>query len=186
MGLGKTLQSIGFIYQLIDYYKISRAFLVVVPQSTIENWKREFQSWTPTVKVLTYTGSKQSRQIAEKLDFYFDLAGVSIPKFNVCLVSFEILRLDFKTFLKVNWQAVIVDEGQRLKNSSSKMFKICSALRTTFRILLSGTPLQNNFDELYNLMEYLDPEKFGSKFKKEMELKRTRNLDATNVQTSAD
>lgn len=71
--------------------------------------------------------------------------------------------------LGLEWQVVVIDEGQRLKNNASKMFKMSSALRSRFRLLLSGTPLQNNFEELYNLLEFLDPVKFNAKFRKELE-----------------
>jgi len=71
--------------------------------------------------------------------------------------------------LGLEWQVVVIDEGQRLKNNASKMFKLCSVLRSRFRLLLSGTPLQNNFEELYNLLEFLDPVKFSAKFRKELE-----------------
>ena len=140
--------------------------------------------WAPHLKILVFTGSKQSRLIAEKLDFWLDLPNdLKIPAFNVCLCSYEMLRIEVKLLLKVEWQALVIDEGQRLKNNSSKIFKMAQALRCSFRVLLSGTPLQNNFDELYNLMEYVDPDKFGPKFRKDMELLRTTSLDANQATT---
>ncbi len=85
------------------------------------------------------------------------------------LCSYETLRSEIKLLLGLEWQVVVIDEGQRLKNNASKMFKMSSALRSRFRLLLSGTPLQNNFEELYNLLEFLDPVKFNAKFRKELE-----------------
>jgi chromodomain-helicase-DNA-binding protein 4 len=87
----------------------------------------------------------------------------------VLLCSYETLRSEIKLLLGLEWQVVVIDEGQRLKNNASKMFKMSSALRSRFRLLLSGTPLQNNFEELYNLLEFLDPVKFNAKFRKELE-----------------
>ena len=75
------------------------------------------------------------------------------------------------------WQALAIDEGQRLKNSSSKTFKMTQTLRVSFKMLLSGTPLQNNFDELFNLMEWLDPGKFCAKWRREIESQRTTTMD---------
>ncbi len=85
------------------------------------------------------------------------------------LCSYETLRSEIKLLLGLEWQVVVIDEGQRLKNNASKMFRMSSALRSRFRLLLSGTPLQNNFEELYNLLEFLDPVKFNAKFRKELE-----------------
>jgi chromodomain-helicase-DNA-binding protein 4 len=87
----------------------------------------------------------------------------------VLLCSYETLKTEIKLLLKIEWQILAIDEGQRLKNNASKMFKMSSAIRARFRMLLSGTPLQNNFDELYNLLEFLDPLKFNAKFRKDME-----------------
>jgi len=106
---------------------------------------------------------------------------MQVPKFNVLLTSYDSLRADFKELARIEWQAVIIDEGQRMKNNNSKFFKLCLALQTRFRLLLSGTPLQNNFDELYNMMEFLDPEKFNKKFRTDLDRLRTENLQAEKL-----
>ncbi len=87
--------------------------------------------------------------------------------------------MEIKTILAVEWEVFCIDEGQRLKNAQSKLFQLCSSIRAKFKLLLSGTPLQNNFDELYNLLEFLDADKFNAKFRKDMEL--THNLQASST-----
>jgi SNF2 family DNA or RNA helicase len=75
MGLGKTVQAIAFISELVYTHKITRPFLVAVPLSTINNWKREFEFWLPEVNVLMYHGKGAARKIARELLFYHDLNG---------------------------------------------------------------------------------------------------------------
>jgi SNF2 family DNA or RNA helicase len=155
---------------------------VIVPASTLENWRREFNTWCPQAKLLVYTGQKASRQIAHKLEFSFDLPdGLTVPKFNVMLTSYEIFRQDLKVFLDTFWQLLVLDEGQRIKDSKSQTFKKTMAVNCHQRILLSGTPMNNNFDELFNLMEWLSPQKFDARFRKEMDQLRTQNLDANQT-----
>jgi chromodomain-helicase-DNA-binding protein 4 len=101
-----------------------------------------------------------------------------VPKFNVLLCAYDTLKLEINFIMRVEWQVLILDEGQRLKNSNSKIFKQCQALRTNFRVLLSGTPLQNNFEELYNLLEFLNAIKFDKKFRKDLDALRSQNLNA--------
>ena len=156
MGLGKTIQTIGFLKELFIRYKITRPFLVTVPLSTIENWSRELKTWFPEARVVQYLGNKESRYICRTADFFLDLKDINIPKFNVLLCSYESLRNDFSFFAKLEWACLVIDEGQKIKNNNSKFFKMCNALKSNFRVLLSGTPLQNNFEELFNLMEFLD------------------------------
>jgi SNF2 family DNA or RNA helicase len=87
---------------------------------------------------------------------------LQIPKFNVVLTTYQILVSDFKHLSSIPWKCIIIDEGQRLKCSDSKLFKYALTLVAEHRILLSGTPLQNNIGELFNLLEYLDPVKFSA------------------------
>ena len=105
-------------------------------------------------------------------EFFFDLfKGNSlfkkqkIPMFNVLLTSYNMLQLDYKHLININWRCVIIDEGQRLKSNDSKIFKMGMTLRTEFKVLLSGTPLQNNIHELFNLLECLDSKKFNQAFR---------------------
>ena len=99
-----------------------------------------------------------------------------IPRFNVLLTHYDHLRSDFLTLVPFYWQALIVDEGQRIKNNNSKLFQLLNLLSVRFKLILSGTPLQNSFDELYNLLEFLDPQKFNPEYRTRLNLLRTEHL----------
>ena len=108
MGLGKTIQAIAFIAELLFTYKISRPFLITVPLSTINNWKREFELWLPEVSVILYQGKGKSRKIARDLLFYYKTKAANkkelfIPKFNVLLTSYEYIMRDFLDLAKIEW-----------------------------------------------------------------------------------
>ena len=108
MGLGKTIQAIAFIKELMVVHRITRPFLVSVPLSTIENWRREFKLWCPEARVVTYLGKTSSRKVIQDLELFFDLrapngADLSIPSFNVLLTSFDYLRSDFIVFSAIEW-----------------------------------------------------------------------------------
>lgn len=173
MGLGKTIQTIAFIKELMFIQKITRPFLISVPLSTVENWRREFKLWCPEARLVVYQGKSSSRKIIEDLELYFDLQApngndMAIPSFNVLLTSFDFLRTDFRVFTPIEWQALIIDEGQKMKNNNTSFFKRALGIHASFRVLLSGTPMQNNIDELFNLLQFLDPVKFGQPFRERM------------------
>lgn len=94
---------------------------------------------------------------------------IRIPKFNVMLTTYTDLLSDYRYLVAIRWKSIMVDEGQRLKNSDSKMFKLLMTFKSEFRVLLSGTPLQNNMTELFNLMEFINPQQFNSEFKLQLE-----------------
>ena len=82
---------------------------------------------------------------------------MSFASFNVLLTSYDFLRSDFQVFTPIEWQALIIDEGQKMKNNDSRFFKKCMCLHAQFKVLLSGTPLQNNIEELFNLNLRIKP-----------------------------
>jgi chromodomain-helicase-DNA-binding protein 4 len=133
MGLGKTIQTIVFLRQVMFTQKITRPFLIAVPLSVLENWRREFSKWLPEANVLIFNGSKESRRRIEELEFFFDLTmngqQLHVPKFNVLLTSYDSLRADFLTLAPFEWQALIIDEGQRMKNNNSRLFTLLQQLR---------------------------------------------------------
>ena len=149
MGLGKTLQCISFLAYLIEN-GIKGPFLVVVPLSTLSNWANELQKFAPSIKVLKYAGAKQERA---NIELYS-------TKANVVITSYEISIKDFHKFSLINWAYLIVDEGHRLKNSQCLLIKILKKLNTTNRLLITGTPLQNNLNELWSLLNFILPDIF--------------------------
>ncbi|XP_047161862.1 CHD3-type chromatin-remodeling factor PICKLE-like [Vigna umbellata] len=176
MGLGKTIQSIAFLASLFES-NVS-PHLVIAPLSTLRNWEREFATWAPQMNVVMYFGSGNARDLIREYEFYFpknqkgfqrkkskqlvDETKQGRIKFDVLLTSYEMINCDLLALKPIKWECMIVDEGHRLKNKNSKLFSSLTQLSSKHRVLLTGTPLQNNLDELFILMHFLDAGKFGS------------------------
>ncbi|KAJ7042418.1 SNF2 family DNA-dependent ATPase [Mycena alexandri] len=161
MGLGKTVQIATFIGKIIQDYGAMPA-LVVVPNSTITNWVREFERWAPDLRVVPFYGEAKSREVIKKyeLSHATKRKGFTSAKFHVLVTTYETLTgKDFTTVFKnqPRWEVLVVDEGQRLKSDSSLLFKKLNELKSLHRIIMTGTPLNNNIRELFNLMNFLDP-----------------------------
>lgn len=154
MGLGKTLQTISFLGYLRYVCDIPGPHLVAVPKSTLDNWKREFEKWTPDVKVLVLQGDKEERQrlINEEL-----LA----ENFDVCITSYEMVLREKTHLKKFAWEYIIIDEAHRIKNEESSLAQIIRVFNSRNRLLITGTPLQNNLHELWALLNFLLPDVFG-------------------------
>ncbi|XP_059076151.1 CHD3-type chromatin-remodeling factor PICKLE isoform X4 [Cryptomeria japonica] len=182
MGLGKTIQSISFLASLAAE-TVCLPHLVVAPLSTLRNWEREFYTWAPDMNAVMYTGNAQARSVIRKHEFFFPkkLNLVNIHKgegnpvielkkskqerikFDVLLTSYEMITIDAVILKNIKWECLIVDEGHRLKNKDSKLFQTLKHFSSNHRVLLTGTPLQqNNLDELFVLMHFLDAGKFAS------------------------
>ncbi|XP_061964323.1 CHD3-type chromatin-remodeling factor PICKLE-like isoform X3 [Populus nigra] len=176
MGLGKTIQSIAFLASLRE--EGISPYLVVAPLSTLRNWEREFATWAPQMNVVMYVGSAQARAVIREYEFYYPKNHKKIKKkksgqvvteskqdrikFDVLLTSYEMINLDSTSLKPIKWECMIVDEGHRLKNKDSKLFLSLKQYCSNHRVLLTGTPLQNNLDELFMLMHFLDAGKFAS------------------------
>ncbi|KAI9768848.1 MAG: hypothetical protein M1840_004662 [Geoglossum simile] len=154
MGLGKTLQTISFLGYLRHIQGISGPHLVIVPKSTLDNWNREFTHWTPDVNVLVLQGAKDERHqlINDRL---ID------EKFDVCITSYEMILREKAHLKKFAWEYIIVDEAHRIKNEESSLAQIIRLFNSRNRLLITGTPLQNNLHELWALLNFLLPDVFG-------------------------
>lgn len=154
MGLGKTLQTIAFLGYLRYLRKIDGPFIIIVPKSTLDNWRREFQRWTPDVNVLVLQGNKEERhEIIRKQ--------LLTAKFDVLITSFEMVIREKGQLKKFRWQYIVVDEAHRIKNESSSLSQIIRLFYSKNRLLITGTPLQNNLHELWALLNFLLPDVFG-------------------------
>lgn len=155
MGLGKTIQIIGFLSILVNDHNCF-PFLIVVPNSTCANWRREIKRWAPSLRVVTYFGSATARNVTYQHELYPE--GSKDLRCHVVVTSYDAAADEScrRFFRSVPWQALIVDEGQRLKSDKNQIYEALSALKIPFRILLTGTPLQNNARELFNLLQFLD------------------------------
>ncbi|CAG5136053.1 unnamed protein product [Candidula unifasciata] len=173
MGLGKTIQTITFLYSLYKEGHCKGPFLVSAPLSTIINWEREFEFWAPDLYVVTYIGDKDSRIVIREHEFSFDdnairggakasrlKQGCNV-KFHVLLTSYELISIDTACLGSVDWAVLVVDEAHRLKNNQSKFFRILTNYKLGYKLLLTGTPLQNNLEELFHLLNFLTPENFS-------------------------
>ncbi|KAL8263414.1 hypothetical protein R6Q59_024763 [Mikania micrantha] len=168
MGLGKTIQSIAFLASL--YEENVSPHLVVAPLSKLRNWEREFSTWAPHMNVVMYVGTAAACAVIRDYEFYFprfhkdekkSSHGIGECKqerikFDVILTSYEMINIDNGSLKAINWETMIVDEGHRLKNKDSKLFSSLKQFNTRHRTLLTGTLLQNNLDELFMLMHFLD------------------------------
>lgn len=154
MGLGKTLQTIAFLGYLRHVRDIKGPHLIVVPKSTLDNWKREFTMWTPEVDVLVLQGAKDERHqlINDRL---ID------EKFDVCITSYEMILREKNHLKKFAWEYIIIDEAHRIKNEESSLAQIIRLFSSRNRLLITGTPLQNNLHELWALLNFLLPDVFG-------------------------
>ncbi|KAF2020910.1 hypothetical protein BU24DRAFT_10762 [Aaosphaeria arxii CBS 175.79] len=155
MGLGKTIQVISFMAALIHEHNCF-PFLIVVPNSTVPNWRREIKQWVPSLRVVAYFGSSTAREMAYKYELYPH--GTKELRAHVVVTSYEAASDDSsrKILRGINWAGLIVDEGQRLKNDKSQLYGALTSAKAPFRLLLTGTPLQNNARELFNLLQFLD------------------------------
>uniref|UniRef100_A0A8C1GN62 Chromodomain helicase DNA binding protein 5 n=1 Tax=Cyprinus carpio TaxID=7962 RepID=A0A8C1GN62_CYPCA len=174
MGLGKTVQTIVFLYSLYKEGHSKGPFLVSAPLSTIINWEREFEMWAPDFYVVTYTGDKDSRAVIRENEFTFEDSTVKLGrkvfrmkkdtpiKFHVLLTSYELITIDQAVLGSIAWACLVVDEAHRLKNNQSKFFRILNGYRIYYKLLLTGTPLQNNLEELFHLLNFLTPERFNN------------------------
>ncbi|KAF2036444.1 hypothetical protein EK21DRAFT_51773 [Setomelanomma holmii] len=154
MGLGKTLQTISFIGYLRFIAGITGPHLVVVPKSTLDNWKREFERWIPEINVLVLQGNKDDRAELIK-DRLVD------EKFDVCITSYEMILREKSHLKKFAWEYIIIDEAHRIKNEESSLAQMVRLFNSRNRLLITGTPLQNNLHELWALLNFLLPDVFG-------------------------
>ncbi|OAT08656.1 chromatin remodeling complex subunit [Blastomyces gilchristii SLH14081] len=174
MGLGKTIQVIALLATLVHDHRCW-PFLVVVPNSTCPNWRREIKVWAPKLRVVTYYGSSAARKIAHDYEMFPD--GSSDLRCHIVVTSYESMidETARRLFSNIPWAGLVVDEGQRLKNDKNLLYEALTRINFPFKILLTGTPLQNNIRELFNIIQFCDPSKnaealeqqYGGDFTKE-------------------
>ncbi|KAK2909300.1 hypothetical protein QQF64_000587 [Cirrhinus molitorella] len=155
MGLGKTLQTISLLGYMKHYRNIPGPHMVLVPKSTLYNWMNEFKRWVPSLRAVCLIGDRD-----ERTAFIRDTL---LPgEWDVCVTSYEMLIIERAVFKKFNWRYLVIDEAHRIKNEKSKLSEIVREFKTTNRLLLTGTPLQNNLHELWALLNFLLPDVFNS------------------------
>ena len=155
MGLGKTIQTISMLAHLWENNSFG-PFLIAAPLSTTSNWVAEFEKWTPSIPVLLYHGDKKGREKLRKTR----LKNPGTKDFPVVVTSYEICMNDRKFLTHFGWQFIIIDEGHRIKNLDCRLIRELQQFQSANRLLITGTPLQNNLVELWSLLHFLLPTVF--------------------------
>ncbi|KAL3915861.1 MAG: hypothetical protein SGILL_005448 [Bacillariaceae sp.] len=184
MGLGKTLQSIAVLAYHYEYLKIQGPHLICVPKSTLSNWMNELKRWCPSLRAIRFHGSREEREQIIEEQFNLQAAahdgrrperqvmneqGEMIddnsdnPRpWDVCVTTYEVCNTEKKALQRFAWKYLVIDEAHRLKNDASMFSQTVRSFRTANRLLLTGTPLQNNLHELWALLNFLLPDIFSS------------------------
>ncbi|KAF5752303.1 transcription regulatory protein SNF2-like isoform X1 [Tripterygium wilfordii] len=157
MGLGKTIQTISLIAYLTEKKGVSGPHLIVAPKAVLPNWQIEFKTWVPSIPAILYDGRMDERKaIREGL-----LSGEQ--KLNVLITHYDLIMRDKAFLKKIDWFYMIVDEGHRLKNHECALARtLLTGYQIQRRLLLTGTPIQNNLQELWSLLNFLLPNIFNS------------------------
>ncbi|KAJ7673066.1 SNF2 family N-terminal domain-containing protein [Mycena polygramma] len=161
MGLGKTVQIVVFLGSIAESSNAAPS-LVIVPNATLSNWGREFAKWAPKLNVVTFFGNTTSRDIIVDHELFHSKTPRT-PKFDVLLTTFEGATdsTNWPVLRSCHWNVMVVDEAQRLKGDSPALRGSLESLQSDHRVLMTGTPLNNNVTELFNLMNFLDPGKWA-------------------------
>ncbi|KAJ3066197.1 hypothetical protein HDU99_003916, partial [Rhizoclosmatium hyalinum] len=155
MGLGKTIQTISLITYLIEHKKQVGPYLIIIPLATVSNWTHEFERWAPGVSKLVFKGGPDERRRTAQQ--------IRAGNFQVCITTFEYIIREKAVLSKIKWVYMIIDEGHRMKNAQSKLSTTLMQYYTTrYRVILTGTPLQNNLPELWALLNFVLPKIFNS------------------------
>ncbi|KAM3875781.1 LOW QUALITY PROTEIN: chromodomain-helicase-DNA-binding protein 1-like [Diretmus argenteus] len=152
MGLGKTCQTISLLVYMTGALGEKGPFLVLSPLSVLENWRREMDCFAPSLTVLCYKGDKDRRAEIQR--------DTDKMNFDVLLTTYELCLKDAAFLRRWKWKVLVVDEAHRLKNQNSLLHKTLTEFSAGFRVLLTGTPIQNNLQEVYSLLNFIQPSLF--------------------------
>ncbi|MBF2017029.1 MAG: DEAD/DEAH box helicase [Rivularia sp. T60_A2020_040] len=154
MGLGKTIQFIAFLLHLQEQSALENPILLVCPTSVLGNWEREVKKFAPNLKVLQYHGDKRPKGKA------FQNA---VKNTNIVITSYSLVHRDLKSLQDISWQIIALDEAQNIKNPEAKQSQAVRQLEPEFRIALTGTPVENRLQELWSIMDFLNPGYLGNR-----------------------
>ncbi len=168
MGLGKTLQVITFLQHLKKTRKTDKAHLIIVPTSLIFNWSEELKKFCPGLRMLNLTGGDRRRKSDD------------FNKYDLVITTYGTLLRDIEFLKEHEFEYIVLDESQAIKNPNSKRYKAVRMLRAHNRLVLTGTPIENNTFDLYAQMTFVNPGLLGTmaNFKKEYATPVDKNKDA--------
>lgn len=146
MGLGKTLQSLAIILK----HAVDGPSLVVAPTSVSTNWLTEVTRFTPTINIVTLSGKDRLTAINE------------LGRFDLLITTYTLLQQEMDLLATVPWQTIILDEAQAIKNAATKRSKAAMSLKAKFKLITTGTPIENHLGELWNLFHFINPGLLGT------------------------
>ncbi|MBW4492957.1 MAG: DEAD/DEAH box helicase [Oscillatoria princeps RMCB-10] len=176
MGLGKTIELIAFLLHLKEQEVLEAPVLLVCPTSVLGNWQREVKKFGPPLKVLLHHGDKRAKGKA----FAKAVSGK-----DLVITSYPLLQRDAKDLQSVSWQGVVVDEAQNIKNPEAKQSQAARELQAQFRIALTGTPVENRLQELWSILDFLNPGYLGARqfFQRRFGIPIEKYGDTASLQT---
>jgi len=167
MGLGKTVQVVTTLEHLYTREEIDGPFLIVVPLSTIEHWHRELAGWTDMTCCIYHDpgGGAPGRETIREYEWYFRGRSKRMIKFQTLVTTYDVLIKDYEELSSIPWRVVVVDEAHRLRTAGNRLTECLSAILQRgeseygfqMRLLMTGTPLQNNTQELWSLLHFIEP-----------------------------
>lgn len=146
MGLGKTIQVISLILKLKEEKKLKKPALVVCPTTLLGNWERELENFAPTLDAFIYHGLNREFSIDH----------------DVILTTYAILRIDLEEFKKYNWDILIIDEAQNIKNSTTSQTQAVKAIKANMKVAMTGTPVENRLSELWSIFDFINKGYLGT------------------------
>jgi SNF2 family DNA or RNA helicase len=146
MGLGKTLQSLAIILK----HATDGPSLVVAPTSVSTNWQTEVHRFTPTLNIVTLPAKDRAKAVSE------------LGRFDLLITTYTLLQQETDLLATVQWQAIILDEAQAIKNAATKRSRAAMSLQAKFKLITTGTPIENHLGELWNLFHFINPGLLGS------------------------
>lgn len=154
MGLGKTLETISLLAYLAEARNVHGPHLVIVPLTTLGNWMREFGKWCPSLTPLHFHAPKDDRPALRE--------ALAAREWDVCVTTYEMVSKEKAALCRIEWEYIVIDEAHRIKNEQSQLSRVARLFSSRHRLLVTGTPLQNNLQELWALLNFLVPELFDS------------------------
>lgn len=176
MGLGKTIQFIALMLHLQEQDVLGKPTLLVCPTSVLGNWEREVKRFGPSLKTIVHHGDKRSQGKA---------FAKTVKDKHLVITSYSLVHRDVKDLQSVEWQGIVLDEAQNIKNSDAKQSQSVRQLDTQFRIALTGTPVENRLSELWSIMDFLNPGYLGPKnfFQRRFAIPIERYGDTASLRT---
>ncbi|PWH12670.1 MAG: ATP-dependent helicase [Anaerolineae bacterium] len=175
MGLGKTIQTISLLLWEKETLTPAHPALLIAPTSVVTNWERETRRFAPGLKIYIHRGADRLRGREFRN---------AIKDKDVVLTSYPVVRMDSETIQSIQWQAVILDEAQNIKNPEAKQTQVIRKIKADFRLALTGTPVENRLTELWSIMHFLNPGYLGTRkaFRENFALPIERYQDKTALE----